>query len=159
MGLDVYVANNDRSREWQGKKLGDLPRMRDALPQQFDPATNKIIQLIDVLWLDGNAVVAAFEVESTTSIYSGLLRMSDLVSMQPNISIPLFLVAADDWRDRVVAQINRPTFARMKPPLVEICRFIAFEELRDAFASAAPFISYLKPDFLQSISESCNASD
>lgn len=84
MGLDVYVANNDRSREWKGKRLGDLPRMRQALPQQFDPATNKIIQLIDVLWLEGNAIVAAFEVESTTSIYSGLLRMSDLVSMPPS---------------------------------------------------------------------------
>ena len=48
------------------------------------------IELIDVLWLQGNAIVAAFEVESTTSIYSGLLRMSDLVAMQPNLNIPLW---------------------------------------------------------------------
>jgi hypothetical protein len=47
--------------------------------------------MIDVLWLDGNAIVAAFEIESTTSIYSGLLRMSDLLAMQPNLNIPLFL--------------------------------------------------------------------
>jgi hypothetical protein len=48
--------------------------------------TNQTIELIDVLWLDGNAIVAALEIESTTSIYSGLLRMSDLVARQPNIS-------------------------------------------------------------------------
>ena len=41
-------------------------------------------------WLKGNAVVAAFEIESTTSIYSGLLRMSDLIAMQPNLNIPLY---------------------------------------------------------------------
>jgi hypothetical protein len=58
---------------------------------QFDEATNRTIELIDVLWLKGNAVVAAFEIESTTSIYSGLLRMSDLIAMQPNLNIPLYL--------------------------------------------------------------------
>jgi hypothetical protein len=93
MGFDVYVARNDQSRQWRGKKLGDMPRRRASLPQQFDPLTNATIELIDVLWLDGPAITAAFEVESTTSIYSGLLRMSDLLAMQPNISVPLFLVA------------------------------------------------------------------
>ena len=49
----------------------------------------------DVL-IEGNSIVAAFEVESTTSVYSGLLRMSDLLALQPNLSIDLFLVAPDD---------------------------------------------------------------
>jgi len=86
-----------------------VPRNRESLPKQFDPATNRIIELIDVLWLQGTAIVAAFEVESTTSIYSGLLRMSDLVSMQPNISIPLFLVAGDKRRDKVIEQVVEAT--------------------------------------------------
>lgn len=67
-----------------------MARRRDELPQQFEPATTRTIELIDLLWLDGGAFVAAFEVESTTSIYSGLLRMSDLLAKQPNISIPSF---------------------------------------------------------------------
>ena len=55
---------------------------------------------------------AAFEVEHTTAIYSGLLRMSDLVSMQPNIKIDLFMVAPDERREKVAYEITRPTFAR-----------------------------------------------
>lgn len=155
MNFDVYVAQNDQNKEWQGHKFSDLPRRRDSLPNQFDPATNKVVKLIDVLWLDGNAIIAAFEVESTTSIYSGLLRMSDLLSMQPNISVPLFLLAPEDWRTRVIAQVNRPTFARMKQPLVEVCRYISFEGLREALAASKAFVKYLKPDYLQEISESC----
>jgi len=89
MGVDLWVARNDRNREWDGHKFTDLPNLKDALPVQFDEATNKTIELIDLLWLRGNAIVAAFEIESTTSIYSGLLRMSDLITMQPNMSIPL----------------------------------------------------------------------
>ena len=112
-----------------------MPRRRERLPQQFDPVTNRTIELIDVLWLDGNAIVAAFEIESTTSIYSGLLRMSDLLARQPNISVPLFLVAPEDRRDQVVCQVNRPTFERMNPPLVDVCRCISFERLREALTA------------------------
>jgi hypothetical protein len=89
------------------------------------------IELVNVLWLKGNAVVAAFEIESTTSIYSGLLRMSDLIAMQPNLNIPLYLVAPDERRQKVFAEVNRPTLSRLSPPLVDLCRFIAFSALRD----------------------------
>jgi hypothetical protein len=155
MGFDVHVASNDQSRTWDGTRLGDMPRRRERLPQQFDPVTNRTIELIDLLWLDGNVIVAAFEIESTTSIYSGLLRMSDLLARQPNISIPLFLVAPEERRDEVTRQVNRPTFQNMNPPLVEVCRLITFEGLSDALAAAHNYVSYLKPAWLQDISESC----
>jgi hypothetical protein len=138
---------------WNGHRLGDMPRRRERLPQQFDPVTNRTIELIDVLWLDGNAIVAAFEVESTTSICSGLLRMSDLLARQPNISVPLFLVAPEERRDQVVRQVNRPT------PLVDVCRYISFEGLREALTAARDYISFLKPAWLQTISESCVLED
>jgi hypothetical protein len=159
MGFHYHVAINDQGRTWNGHRLGDLPHRREHLPQQFDPATNRIIELIDVLWLDGNAIIAAFEIESTTTIYSGLLRMSDLLACQPNISVPLFLVAPDERRAQVIRQVNRPTFERMKPPLVDVCRYISFEGLREALTAAHDYISYLKPDWLQSISESCAIDD
>jgi hypothetical protein len=131
MGYDVWVARNDRSRSCGDRQFSEFPRMLGALPVQFDEATKRTIELIDVLWLKGKAIIAAFEVESTTSIYSGLLRMADLVSMQPNINMPLYLVAPDERREKVFAEVNRPTFARLEPPLAEICRYIGFATLRD----------------------------
>src|SRR6266705_2700104 len=97
----------------------------------------------------------AFEIESTTSIYSGLLRMSDLTAMQPNLNIPLYLVAPDERRDKVLTEINRPTFSRLEPPLSEVCRFIPFSELRKKVQEIAPYTRFLKPEFLEELSESC----
>lgn len=114
MGFDVWVARNDRNKEWNGTKFGSLAKVKAELPLQFDEATTKTIELIDVLWLKGNAIVAAFEVESTTSTYSGLLRMADLLAMQPNLSIPLSLVAPPERRNKVFAEVNRPTFQRSR---------------------------------------------
>jgi hypothetical protein len=155
MGLDVWVANNDRSRTINGYRFTELPRIKKELPLQFDAATNKTIELIDVLWLKGNAIVAAFEIECTTSIYSGLLRMADLIAMQPNLNIPLYLVAPDERRNKVVTEVNRPTFSRLSPPMKQMCRFISIPTLQDRIQQIAPVIKYLKEEFLMELSESC----
>ena len=73
MGLNVWVARNDRSKTYNGQQLGTITGILPEIPTQFNDATNRTIDLIDVLWLRGNSIVAAFEVECTTSIYSGLL--------------------------------------------------------------------------------------
>lgn len=156
LGLDVWAARNDRNRSYNGSRFTNLPRMRQGLPHQFDEVTSRTIELIDVLWLRGNAIVAAFEVESTTVIYSGLLRMADLLAMQPNLNIPLYVVAPDERRDKVMVEVNRPTFSRLTPPLKDACRFISFTTLRQRLPMYAPIVQYLKPDVLEELSESCD---
>lgn len=159
MGFAVWVARNDRGRTYNGGKLADLFKVKETLPLQFDEGTTRTIELIDVLWLRGNAIIAAFEVESTTSIYSGLLRMSDLLAMQPNLNIPLFIVAPDERRSKVIDEVNRPTFSRLIPPLVEVCRYISFSALRTRLKEVGAFVRYLKPEFLDELAEECSVEE
>ncbi len=157
MGLEVWVAGNDRSRVYSGTRLGDLPGMTERLPTQFAAHAQKIVSLIDVLWLRGTAIVAAFEVESTTSIYSGLLRMADLLALQPNVSIPLYIVAPDERRDRVFQEVNRPTFSRLN--LAEVCGYIPFSAIRDAVGRGGRYLQYLRPEFLDELAEPCSLEE
>lgn len=155
MGFDLWVARNDRSKIWNGSNLGSLPGTVDQLPTQFNEATNRTIELIDVLWLKGNSIIAAFEVESTTSVYSGLLRMSDLLALQPNLSINLFLVAPDDRRDKVESELMRPTFKLREKPLASICGFLGFDSLVEKLKGIQQLglASSLKADFLEKTAE------
>jgi len=157
MGLQIWAARNDQNRVYKGHRFSELPGFLTQLPRQFDDVSNRIIENIDVLWLEDNNFIAAFEIESTTSIYSGLLRMSDLVTMQPNLSLPLFVVAPDDRRDKVIKEVNRPTFSRLKKPLKSICRFIPFSRFRTRVHELGKTARYLRPDFLQEVSETCEA--
>jgi len=159
MGLDVWAARNDRGRNCNGVSFTSIPRLLSELPVHFDEATNATVELIDVLWLKGKSIIAAFEIESTTSIYSGLLPMSDLIAMQPNLNIPLFLVAPDDRREKVVQEVNRPTFSRLSPPMTEMCRFIPFSSLREQIGKAGDLIRYLRPEFLDEIAETCEVPE
>jgi len=159
LGLDIWVARNDRNRTFNGVSFASLKRLRPELPRQFDDATTRTIELIDVLWLQGDAIVAAFEVEHTSAIYSGLLRMGDLISMQPNIKINLYLVAPDDRREKVFAEINRPTFAKLKPPLPRVCKFIPYSGLKKEIEKIGPRVKYMKPEFIDEIAESCEPDE
>jgi hypothetical protein len=127
LGCSVWIAVNDQGKQWNGEQLGAL--CMKALPNLgVDPATQRIISLIDVLWLKGpHQVAAAFEIEHTTSIYSGLLRLSDLVAMAPNLNFPLYIVAPKDRLDQVRRELSRPTFQTLE--LHKRCGFFAEEAL------------------------------
>ncbi len=73
------------------------------------------VPLIDVIWLDrgGEQAAAAFEVEHTTSIYSGIMRMLDLASGPAKAVRGLYLVAPDGREDDVRKQLMRPAFRRI----------------------------------------------
>jgi hypothetical protein len=155
MGFGIWVARNDRNKEYNGETFQNMPNIVSELPTQFDNVTNRVIELIDVLWLKGNRIVAAFEIECTTSIYSGLLRMSDLLALQPNININIFLIAPEMRRSKVLNEILRPTFRLREKPLSEVCGFISIEELKEKIEGIKKLglISSMKDDFLNDIAE------
>jgi hypothetical protein len=155
LGLDIWVARNDRGKKWRGTQLGSLGRMQEEIPKQFNEATKRTIELIDVLWLSGNSIVAAFEVECTTSVYSGLLRMSDLMALQPNLDIDLYLVAPDERRDKVEQELLRPTFSLREKPLSKICGFLPFSSLCEKLEGVRKLglSGSLKPTFLRATAE------
>src|SRR5439155_4780887 len=105
------------------------------------------IALIDVLWMRGPTIVGAFEVEHSTGVYSGLLRMSDLVSQFSNLSFPLYIVAPDADRRKVCAEIRRPAFQSFR--LAEICRYIPYSRLRDAVVDVTRLWRHLSPAVIE----------
>jgi hypothetical protein len=47
------------------------------------------------------------------------------------------------------------TESRLTPPLVDVCRYIAFSALRDYLTQVGGFLRHLKPPFLDELSKSC----
>jgi hypothetical protein len=51
LGLGVWVAKNDLSKTYKGQSFKNLPNLKAALPVKFDAATQKTVELIDLIWL------------------------------------------------------------------------------------------------------------
>jgi type II restriction enzyme len=141
LGYDVWIAANDRSRAWQHGQLGD--GCLDQLPSALAAAPGAdAVRLIDVLWLEranagvvGARVTAAFEVEHTTSIYSGIVRLLDLALGAPEQAVTeLFLVAPDAREPDVRAQLARPAFSRVADLRVQFLPYGELARHRDTMA-------------------------
>lgn len=144
LGFDVWIASNDRNRPYAGGRLAD-GALTVLPPAVTASRAADAIGLIDVLWLtsaDGS-VAAAFEVEHTTSIYSGIVRMLDLAMSTETGSVSaLYLVAPDSRQEEVRAQLHRPAFARVADLKV---KYLPYSELEQHRLSAARFGQGLHP--------------
>ncbi|MEP7308051.1 MAG: hypothetical protein ABJA98_21325 [Acidobacteriota bacterium] len=151
MGMQIWIPRSDRSAvlgEWRS----DHPPVLDRLPLNYDDTTLKTIEQIDVLWLRGRAIKRAFEVEHTTSIYSGILRMADLLALQPNMDIRLHIVAPVARRDKVFQEIRRPVFSLLdRGPLSESCTFLSYDSIREL--AQQPHLSHLSDTVLDEYEE------
>lgn len=144
LGYSVWIASNDRSRAYADGRLGD--GCLGSLPEPLASSSAiDAIRLIDVIWLapEGGCVCAAFEVEHSTSIYSGIVRMLDLAlgtdfQSQNN----LFLVAPDEREKDVRQQLNRPAFSRVAELGI---RYLPYKDLKDNKDAIARFGEGLKP--------------
>lgn len=129
LGYDVYVARNDRHRSFAGEPFAvrTLPELPDL---GWPNDVMETVRLIDVIWLQqgGREVVSAFEIEKSTSIYSGILRMEDLGRSIPGCSCHFYLVAPDQREKEVMAQLTRPSFRAAVTDLS--FAYIPFSELQ-----------------------------
>lgn len=141
LGFRVFIAANDRGREYENGKLGD--RCISDLPTMLS-CDSDLVRLIDVIWLHaGNdSVAAAFEVEHTTSIHSGIVRLLDLAFGAPETVRDLFVVAPDAREDEVRTQLGRPAFRRIADLGI---RYLPYSELEQNRAAMARFGSGLQP--------------
>ena len=126
--------------------------MLDELPLGYNSYTTKTIEQIDVIWLRKRSIVRAFEVEHTTSVYSGLLRMADLLALQLNISIRLHIVAPAEKREKVLREIQRPVFSLLEgQPLSELCTYPSYDSVKDL--SESKHLGYLSDAVIEEYAE------
>lgn len=128
MGFKIWVPRSDRQRVLEVWRPTSDAVLLERLPLNFDQVTLKIIENIDVLWIRRRAIFHAFEIEHTTSIYSGLLRMADLMTLQPNLSIRAHIVAPAARRTKVLQEISRPVFSLIESgPMSESCSYLSYD--------------------------------
>lgn len=128
LGYDPIVASNDRSKSYGEASFSFI--CREDFPElPVDKETSNTIKLIDVLWFEKNSnrTVCAFEVEKSTSIYSGILRLSDLAFSLKDHQSSLFIIVPNAREKDVVLQLSRPSIRKSN---VQI-KYILFSDLRE----------------------------
>jgi len=126
-GNDVWIPRNDQGKVYKGNTF------RDFILKEFEPGLDipKPVENIDCVWRYGFQIMSAFEIEHSTAIYSGILRLADLKTLAPNSNYPLIIVAPKDVKYRVSEQVKRPTFSNPYLKLREAIKFLSYERIRE----------------------------
>jgi hypothetical protein len=127
-GNDVWFPVSDRAGlDWA---LTARYSWQLTLPPRFK-SVEPILSEIDVVWINRGSsdLTALFEIEHTTTVYSGLLRFNDVHLIAPNLRTRFSIVANDSRRSLFARQVNRPTFQRSG--LSDLCTFIEYANVVD----------------------------
>ena len=150
VGLRVRPATSDRNREVSGVRFPDIST--HELPEAgLSQDASRTIHNIDAIWFNDSEVIAAFEIEMSTSIYSGLLRMADLAAAHPYSQISLYIVATEARKKHVFREMRRPTFRKLG--MTKRTKFLAYERLAGLLALSHDLGNSLKPTFIDQQAE------
>ena len=131
--LKAHIGKTEQMKYTEFRKLSsDLPQRVQGMPK----AAREIIEQIDVLWHNGGkGIVAAFEVERTTTITSGIERFRNLIAAAPDSEIELYLVVPKSRVNEVRNKLGSP--AIRKDGLHKKIGYIYLEDLDIRHADAA----------------------
>lgn len=132
-GFDTYVPKTDQTiREFQGQPLRELVTVKDC-SDIFRGPNAKANALVDVLWFtddhEGLYPAFAFEVEHTTDVKNGMLRLAGLPH---RYTVPLYIVGSERERTRFERFITIDPFRQFAHRL----RFQAYEALETLYNTA-----------------------
>ena len=125
-GCAVWVPPEDRAAlDWA---LAGRFSCAERAPELRGVAGD-ILRRVDVVWLKRGAPLPSglFEVEHSTPVYSGLLRLNDVLLALPSERPSMAVVARDSRRAVFAGHINRPTFRASG--LDKLCSFLNYEDV------------------------------
>ncbi|NOY95932.1 MAG: hypothetical protein GXO81_06075 [Chlorobi bacterium] len=128
LNYDVIAASNDRSKTYNGNKFSFIG-IKEFPKIDVPKETFGTIKLIDIVWFEKgtNHIVCAFEVEKSTSIYSGILRLTDLSFSLPSYQSKLYIIIPNNREKEVRLQLNRPAVRNSNLEIL----YILTSELRE----------------------------
>ncbi|MBI3599566.1 MAG: DNA adenine methylase [Nitrospinae bacterium] len=128
-GYDIWIGKREHHEKDSGliatgKTLDEYMTVKHL---RIDNATNQgVIENIDLIWIKDRRVKAIFEVESTTSMTSALMRGSNI-----DREVDKFMVLPEEREDQFKRKMTSPLFKEHFEN--ENWRLIYFDTLRNAY--------------------------
>ena len=127
----TYVA--DPSKPYKNKTLGDSATLKKMPLFTYDWILNTV-KLIDVIWFragEDEFPVACFEIEHTTDVTKGLLRLYNLKSL----GTKLFIIAPKNVETKFETEVNKTPFREIKSRY----HFRSYQDLAAFYESAKKY--------------------
>jgi len=167
-GFDREEAGNLLRSLGQNLGMSLLTRQENVFPDAADPekdaetisalsfpdeAVRGALENLDVVWMNGSDVVAAFVLEPGSGRHEGVRRLADLIALHPKLKTALYIVSLPSLKTSLLSEINRPVYRLLKKPVAEVVRILDWTRLESEVRELGERVRYLKAEFLEGISD------
>jgi len=125
---DTYTP--DASRTYNGRKLGEIATLNDLPPFTSEKIMDSV-QNIDVVWLKDEWPEYFFEVEHTTGVTSGLLR----IYQAHKLNTKFFIIGPADVLKKYEKEVQKSPFNAIQQKY----RFRSYDDLRRIYVAASDY--------------------
>ena len=126
-GYSSHIGQTEQRKYVEFRKMS-IP-MGNNVQYGLNRQAFDIIREIDLLWLKGDTIVAAFEIEKSTTIDSGINRFRNLFAATPNQNIPAYIVIPDNREKEAVNKIG--SLANRKDKLYKKIKYLLFSDIKN----------------------------
>jgi len=130
LGYDTFSAN--QAPEYRDTTVGELATL-DTLPDFTSKRIINTAKQIDVVWLEDEFPVCCFEIEHSTDVTKGLLRMHQLIRFQTQF----FIVAPEGTRRKFETEVSKSPFYQSQ----ERYYFRSYEDVEALYNQTKQFVT------------------
>lgn len=126
----TYTPDKSKFSQIYKNKLGDICTEQEILEGSIPALSIETVKLIDVIWFDDEGYPThAFEVEHTTDVTKGLLRLYQTHKLR----IKMFIIS--NQKDKFQTEVSKMPFVKIKNEFI----FKNYDELEAFFESVKKF--------------------
>ena len=126
LGFKIWVGKKEQASSVHGI-IGAKKPLKDFVSADLSKVKNivdlKTAEQIDLIWVHNDKIVSLFEVESTTTMTSGLVRGSNVTG-----NVPKYLVIPEERSEQLSRKLKSPMFAERFE--VDTWKILYFDSLR-----------------------------
>ncbi|MBI4723429.1 MAG: hypothetical protein HY769_10640 [Candidatus Stahlbacteria bacterium] len=125
----VYDSHIGMTEQKKDKRFRDLsiPMGSNVQFGLNEKAFNRIRE-IDVLWVKGISIIAAFEVEKSREVESEIAKFRELFAATPVLNVPTYLVVPDKLEENANKKIG--SLANRREKLTKRIKYVLFSDVQ-----------------------------
>ena len=138
LGFDTYITAEDSSKEWHGQKLREIATLRE-MPAFTYQRLLDTVKHIDAIWFRDEFPAFCFEVEHSTDVTKGLLRLYQISKLDAGFLI----IGPPEVKTKFQTEVSKDPFYSIRHRF----QFKSYDELSKFFELARKYHSE-KANFL-----------
>lgn len=134
-GFKIWIGKKEQGQKYHTIFLKEICDYEELPILELKREARQIIEQIDIIWFKKDDPVAAFEIENSTNVQTGIMRFVNLIRKEPKIASKLYIISPDSRKSKVEKELKNPAFIGDPIYIEKKVRYILYSNFMSMYNS------------------------